>query len=514
MLERIDYTWERHRYYTGVDLDTRPSDLFRKHIWGCFIDDEAGLKNRHDIGIDRITCESDYPHSDSNWPNSRARAAEVLADVPDDEVHRIVELNARSCWASAPTSSSRQRAGVTACTGPRRPGARARVRLPHGSGVRRRPLRRVSTAPGATGRSSRWPTAATGCSPGPTTSATAFQHPELFSSHDFSIPTSIFPRTLRPLALDPPEHGKYRQPLAPLFSPPSVARREPELRAICRDLVDAFAADGACELLEPRSPGRSRRPSSSPCSASRSARRARSSSGTTTMLHDYDDPAARKAAAQADPRLPRRAGDAPRGGGSGRDRRPPVGAAAGTCRRPAARPRRAPRLRVHALHRRARHRHRDAQLHLPVPRHPARPPARSGRGPRRWCRGGRGAAPRARDRQHGAASSPRTSRSPASRWWPATRCCSPPRWRRATKRSSPPPPRSSSTATPTAIWPSAPARTGASGSHLARLEVRIAIEELLARIPSFRLAPGEPIVAHGGGVLGIDRLPIEWEVEG
>jgi predicted TIM-barrel fold metal-dependent hydrolase len=95
MLERIDYTWERHKHYTGVDLHTRPSDLFRKHIWGCFIDDEAGIKNRHDVGIDRITWECDYPHSDSNWPESRLRAAEVLAAVPDDEVHRMVELNAR-----------------------------------------------------------------------------------------------------------------------------------------------------------------------------------------------------------------------------------------------------------------------------------------------------------------------------------------------------------------------------------------------------------------------------------
>ena len=95
LLERIDYTWERHKFYTGVDLDTRPSDLFRTNIWGCFIDDEAGLKNRYDIGIDRITFESDYPHSDSNWPNTRKRVAEVLADIPDDEVHRIVELNAR-----------------------------------------------------------------------------------------------------------------------------------------------------------------------------------------------------------------------------------------------------------------------------------------------------------------------------------------------------------------------------------------------------------------------------------
>jgi predicted TIM-barrel fold metal-dependent hydrolase len=95
ILERSDYVWERHRYYQNIDFDTRPSDLFRKHFWGCFIDDEHGLKNRHAIGIDRITLEIDFPHSDSNWPNSRKRAAEVLAEVPDDECSLIVEENAR-----------------------------------------------------------------------------------------------------------------------------------------------------------------------------------------------------------------------------------------------------------------------------------------------------------------------------------------------------------------------------------------------------------------------------------
>ncbi|MCW2719169.1 amidohydrolase family protein [Pseudonocardia sp.] len=95
ILERADYTWERHRYYQDIDFDAKPSDLFRKHFWGCFIDDEHGLTNRHTIGVDRITMEIDYPHSDSNWPNSRKRAHEALADVPDDEVEMIVETNAR-----------------------------------------------------------------------------------------------------------------------------------------------------------------------------------------------------------------------------------------------------------------------------------------------------------------------------------------------------------------------------------------------------------------------------------
>jgi predicted TIM-barrel fold metal-dependent hydrolase len=101
-LERIDYVWERHRWYTGINTDKRPSELFRSNVWGCFIDDESGLRNRDVIGVDRLLWECDYPHSDSAWPQSRKRAAEVLADVPDDEVHRIVELNAAELFRFRP----------------------------------------------------------------------------------------------------------------------------------------------------------------------------------------------------------------------------------------------------------------------------------------------------------------------------------------------------------------------------------------------------------------------------
>jgi len=93
--ERMDQVWARHRYYQPIDFDTRPSDLFNKHFWGCYIEDEIGIKNRHEIGIDRICVEIDYPHSDSNWPNSRKQIAESLRDVPDEDAHKIVELNAR-----------------------------------------------------------------------------------------------------------------------------------------------------------------------------------------------------------------------------------------------------------------------------------------------------------------------------------------------------------------------------------------------------------------------------------
>ncbi len=95
LTERIDYTWERHRYYTGIDQVTRPSELIHKHFWGCYIDDNHGIANRHEIGVDRILVEVDYPHSDSQWPHSRKIIGESLVDVPDDEAHMIVETNAR-----------------------------------------------------------------------------------------------------------------------------------------------------------------------------------------------------------------------------------------------------------------------------------------------------------------------------------------------------------------------------------------------------------------------------------
>jgi predicted TIM-barrel fold metal-dependent hydrolase len=95
VVERLDYTWERHRWYTGVNTKVAPSELFRDHIFGCFIADNAGIEVRHLIGIDNLMFEGDYPHSDSNFPASRKKLADVLRDVPDGEARKIAEDNAR-----------------------------------------------------------------------------------------------------------------------------------------------------------------------------------------------------------------------------------------------------------------------------------------------------------------------------------------------------------------------------------------------------------------------------------
>jgi predicted TIM-barrel fold metal-dependent hydrolase len=98
LLERADQVWERHRFYQNINQTARPSDLFREHIWGCFIQDQFGIDSRYAIGVDNLTWECDYPHSDSYWPNSRKIVEEMFHEVPSEEVRAIVETNARTLF--------------------------------------------------------------------------------------------------------------------------------------------------------------------------------------------------------------------------------------------------------------------------------------------------------------------------------------------------------------------------------------------------------------------------------
>jgi len=49
------------------------------------------------------------------------------------------------------------------------------------------------------------------------------------------------------------------------------------------------------------------------------------------------------------------------------------------------------------------------------------------------------------------------------------------------------------------------------GSHLARREFKIALEEWMVRVPEFRLAPDEEPRVHATGVWGVDRLCLVWD---
>jgi cytochrome P450 len=60
---------------------------------------------------------------------------------------------------------------------------------------------------------------------------------------DERLPLIPFP----PLTSDPPDHRAQRAVLLPLFTPAAMAPHEARIREICRDLVDRFAEAGACD---------------------------------------------------------------------------------------------------------------------------------------------------------------------------------------------------------------------------------------------------------------------------
>jgi cytochrome P450 len=75
----------------------------------------------------------------------------------------------------------------------------------------------------------------------------ALRHPELFSSNMDAIDIGNI-RPLIPLQIDPPDHVKFRRLLDPLFSPKEVAKLEPEVRRLVNELIDEFESVGECEF--------------------------------------------------------------------------------------------------------------------------------------------------------------------------------------------------------------------------------------------------------------------------
>jgi predicted TIM-barrel fold metal-dependent hydrolase len=91
----MDYTYrERHeealyRFKDGM----RPSDFFHRNVFLSFQEDAIGIRLRDAIGVDNLMWGSDYPHSESTFPQSRKILAEILAGVPDDEQAKIAGAN-------------------------------------------------------------------------------------------------------------------------------------------------------------------------------------------------------------------------------------------------------------------------------------------------------------------------------------------------------------------------------------------------------------------------------------
>ncbi|NCY15196.1 MAG: amidohydrolase [Actinobacteria bacterium] len=95
-LERAKSVWEQFRgwAFDPAVISEEPAFYFHRQIYACFFRDDFGLKNITDIGVDNIVFETDYPHSDSTWPDTERFVREMTAELDDETLYKIIRGNA------------------------------------------------------------------------------------------------------------------------------------------------------------------------------------------------------------------------------------------------------------------------------------------------------------------------------------------------------------------------------------------------------------------------------------
>lgn len=93
--ERADFSNWRHKAWDNSVFQTiKPSEVFNRHFLCCFIDDIFGLKYLEDVGEDIVAYESDYPHSDTLWPEVPEYLWRSVKHLTDTQIDKVTHLNA------------------------------------------------------------------------------------------------------------------------------------------------------------------------------------------------------------------------------------------------------------------------------------------------------------------------------------------------------------------------------------------------------------------------------------
>jgi predicted TIM-barrel fold metal-dependent hydrolase len=105
-LQRAEHVQDRHSGWTKHDFPEGkgPRDVFLERILCCFINDAVGVKLIDLYNLDNVCWESDYPHSDSSWPDAPEILEPLLADLSDTQVNKITHENAMRHYQFDPYS--------------------------------------------------------------------------------------------------------------------------------------------------------------------------------------------------------------------------------------------------------------------------------------------------------------------------------------------------------------------------------------------------------------------------
>lgn len=96
VLERTDDVWHTHRGWAhGQDkCPELPSTYYYRQVHSCFFKDPVGVSVLDRVGLDNVMFETDYPHQDGTWPQSREAAALQFGHLSQREIDKIARGNA------------------------------------------------------------------------------------------------------------------------------------------------------------------------------------------------------------------------------------------------------------------------------------------------------------------------------------------------------------------------------------------------------------------------------------
>jgi predicted TIM-barrel fold metal-dependent hydrolase len=101
---RMDHAYKRHRYWMKAPpLKRLPSEYFLEHIYVTFQDDWVAFKTKDLANVRRLMWASDFPHSDSTWPNSQAVLEEHTKSLTEAERNFICHDNVAELYGLSVT---------------------------------------------------------------------------------------------------------------------------------------------------------------------------------------------------------------------------------------------------------------------------------------------------------------------------------------------------------------------------------------------------------------------------
>jgi predicted TIM-barrel fold metal-dependent hydrolase len=98
---RMDLEWRNLREQLDYATAAPPSELFRRQVMVTFEEEERGAQLIPLVGADCCMWASDYPHTDSTFPNSQQAIDETLGTLPAADRRKIIATNCARLYGFA-----------------------------------------------------------------------------------------------------------------------------------------------------------------------------------------------------------------------------------------------------------------------------------------------------------------------------------------------------------------------------------------------------------------------------